>query len=280
VADRVTPADYEFLKDFLRDRLGHDLGDDKQYLVDSRLGTLIETVGLSGLAALFARLRQARDRGLEDSVLEAMVTCETSFFRGSLTFERLRQSVIPALLETRAADQRLSIWCAGCSTGQEPYSIAITLADHFPELRRWDVTILATDISEHALGQAREGCYSFTEVRRGLSDNDLRRHFQNHDGRWRIGPDARRPIAFRKLNLVEPVSFRAEFDLIFVRNVLIYFCQERKPEVFSMLRRAIKDDGYLVLGESETVLGLSDEFVVSPQDIEFYRPAAPVFEGA
>ena len=273
MAEPLKSADYDFLRTLLRDRLGHDLGDDKEYLAVSRLAALSQANGLTSLAALFDRLRQARDATLEDAVLGAMLTGETRFFRSSSLFDCLRLRVLPALIKAHADAQRLNVWCAGCSTGQEPYSIAMLLADHFPELARWDVSILATDFSEPALRQAREGSYTIAEIGRGLPETTLRTHFRPHAGRWVIGAEARRHINFQRLNLADPLPFRAEFDIIFIRNVLIYFGIERKLAVFEGLRRAIKDDGYLFLGESETILGLSGEFACSTEGFEFFRPA-------
>lgn len=266
-------SDYQFLREFLNSRIGHDLGEGKEYLVQSRLGALAESSGLPGLAVLFERLRKTRDSALETAVVEAMVTCETSFFRTPSLFESLRQTVVPSLIRARANQRRLNIWCAACSTGQEPYSLAITLHDHFPELRRWDVTILATDISEHALRKGRTGSYSETDVRRGLDPGTLNSHFHASHRRWAVNAEIRRPVTFRSLNLASPLTFDEEFDIVLLRNVLIYFSTQQKRIVLNGIRNAMRDDGFLYLGESETILGLSDEFTYPPGGQEFYRPA-------
>ncbi len=268
----LSHPDYVYLRELLRNRIGHDLGEGKEYLAESRLGNLVESRGIPNISTLFQRLRFT-DRSLEIATVEAMLTCETSFFRGSLTFERLRRIVIPSLAAARADQRRIRIWCAACSTGQEPYSIAITLLDHFPELTSWDVSILATDISEKVLAQAREASYSTIEVRRGLTDTTLRTHFENRDDRWILRSPARRLVAFKSLNLIEPLGTLQEFDIIFLRNVLIYFCPQAKSQVLSSARRAIQDDGYLFLGESETILGTEADFDLPAADLDFFRPA-------
>lgn len=266
-------TDYQYLREFLNSRIGHDLGEGKEYLVQSRLGAVAESKGIPGLAVLFDRLRKSRDAALETAVVEAMVTCETSFFRTPSLFASLKRTVIPDLLRARAATRRLNVWCAGCSTGQEPYSVALTLYDEFPELRRWDVSILATDISEFALRRGRSASYSETDVRRGLDASTLKTHFHPLHHRWVVNAEIRRLVTFRALNLAEPLPFDDEFDIVFLRNVLIYFCPQQKRSVLRGLRNAIRDDGYLFLGESETILGLSEQFTFPPGGQEFYRPA-------
>ena len=269
----LSRSDYTFLQTFLRDRIGHELGEGKEYLVESRLGTLATRMELTGVAAVFDCLRRGCEPAIREAVCDAMVTCETSFFRNPSAFDRLRNSVLPALLESRADDRKLRIWCAGCSTGQEPYSLAITLLDHFPEAKGWDVRIVATDVSEPVLRQAEAGTFSPSEVRRGLSDGLLRTYFTPKSGHYEIGPEVRRLVRFEKLNLVGPSPFSAEFDLILIRNVLIYFTTAARAEVFRSLRRAIHADGYLLLGESETILGQSDDFTFAADGMDYYRPA-------
>jgi len=273
VARPLSRADYLFLQEFLLARIGHDLGEGKEYLVESRLGTLARDLGFDGLAPIFDRLRAGREPAIAVSVCEAMVTGETSFFRNASAFERLRESVFPRLLAARADERRLRIWSAGCSTGQEPYSLALTLLDHFPETRRWDVRILATDVSEPALRQAEVGSFSAQDVRRGLDDRHLRAYFTPHEGRWLVGTEARRMVKFEPHNLLDPRPFPGTFDLILVRNVLIYFATSARARVFSLIRRSIRDDGFLFLGESETILGQGDDFTFAEAGLDYYRPA-------
>ncbi len=276
-------ADYEYVQGFLRDRIGHELGEGKEYLVEGRLAPLAASLGLAGVAPLVDRLRRSADPELAASICAAMITGETSFFRNTSAFERLKATVFPALLAARAEERRLRIWSAGCSTGQEPYSIAMTLLDHFPEVHAWDVRILATDVSAPLLHQAELGEYKGQEVSRGLDPRWLKAYFHHErHGRWRIGPEARRLVRFERQNLLDPPRDHGEFDLVLVRNVLIYFADAARARVFATLRRAIRDDGYLFLGESETILGQETEFTFAEGGMDYYRPAVvgPNFSAA
>ena len=274
MAETVRRADYEYLQRFLLERLGHELGEGKEYLVESRLGTLSARLGLGGIAAIVDRLRRTSDPDLAAAVCEAMVTGETSFFRNPSAFERLKKTVIPALLRERAGSRRLRIWTAGCASGQEPYSIALTLLDNFPEARTWDVRILATDVAAPLLRLAELGGYSPQEVGRGLDSDWLRTHFHERAGRWWVGPEVRRLVRFERHNLLDgPPHDSAEFDVILARNVLIYFADGARSRVFVGFRRAIRDDGYLFLGESETILGQETGFLFPEGGMDYYRPA-------
>ncbi len=269
----LRPEDYQFLARLLAQNLGHDLGEGKEYLLESRLRPVALKVGLPDLAALVNRLRSGTDPLLRDSVLDALSTGETSFFRGASAFEALRLQVLPALIEARSKVRRLSLWSAACSTGQEPYSLAMLLIDEFPQVQDWNLTILATDASSLALQRAEEGRYTGSEIRRGLSAERLMRHFEPAGDRWRVREPVRRFVRFRRLNLLDPFGFRAgEHDLILLRNVLLYFDTARKPAFFARLRSVIAPDGYLLLGESETILGLTDAFALPSTDVPYYRP--------
>jgi chemotaxis protein methyltransferase CheR len=276
-ASAVTPQDYQFVRDFLRKEIGYDLGDDRQYLVHSRLAPVAAAFELEGIGQLVARLRFAADRALQEAVVDAMTINETSFFRGGpRLFDTLAREVIPALLSSRAEQRRLRIWCGACATGQEPYSIAITLAEQCPQLRDWQVEILATDISDTALAQARQGTYSPFEVQRGLPAPALQTHFTQRDDRWHISDRVRGQIEFRKHNLLDSFLFlQPPFDIIFLRNVLIYFDNAAKTALFDRLRQAIAPDGYLVLGETESVMGLTDQFILPDSQRDYVVPSRP-----
>lgn len=271
----VAPQDYQFVRDFLRKEIGYDLGDDRQYLVLSRLAPIAAAFDLEDISQLVARLRLAADRVLREAVVDAMTINETSFFRGGpRLFDTLAREVIPALLPSRAAQRRLRIWCGACATGQEPYSIAITLAEQCPQLRDWQVEILATDISDTALAQARQGMYSQFEVQRGLPVPTLEKHFTQREDRWFISDLVRAQIEFRKHNLLDSFLFlQPPFDIIFLRNVLIYFDNAAKTALFDRLRQAIAPDGYLVLGETESVMGLTDQFLLPDSQRDYVVPS-------
>lgn len=265
--------DYRYLSELLARDLGHELGEGKEYLLESRLRPVARQAGLEDLSALVDRLRRGSDPQLRDSVLDALSTGETCFFRGISAFKALQLHVLPALVEARSSVRRLRIWSAACSTGQEPYSVAMLLTEEFPQVQDWDISILATDASSLAVRRAEEGRYTRVEVQRGLSPERLARHFEKTGDLWSVREPVRKRVRFRRLNLLDPFGFLPEeHDLILLRNVLLYFDSARKTALFSRLRSVIAPDGYLLLGESETILGLTGAFAVPSADVPFYRP--------
>jgi chemotaxis protein methyltransferase CheR len=270
----ISTSDYNYLRAFLRDQMGYELGEGKEYLVDGRLGPVAATLGLADVASLLDRLRSAADSKLRDAVIDAMSINETYFFRTPQIFESLRHRIFPMFRMSRRGTRLLRIWCGACSTGQEAYSIAMLIADHFPDLYDWSIQLLATDISDTSLDRAREGLYNQFEVQRGLPIQSLLKHFTKVGDNWRVSDDLRRRVSFQKLNLLDSYNgLFGPFDIVLVRNVLIYFDATRKGAVFSKLRQLIAGDGYLLLGESETVLGLTDEFTLCRENEGFFRPA-------
>ncbi|MFM8270962.1 MAG: CheR family methyltransferase [Gemmata sp.] len=189
-----------------------------------------------------------------------MVTTETSFFRDAHPFEALRKSVLPELLKARQAEKRLSLWCAASSSGQEPYTVALILREYFPELADWKVTFQATDISQDMLARCRDGSYSQIEVNRGLPAALLVKYFRQEGARWRARDDLRAMIEFTRLNLAAPWPVMPTFDLILMRNVMIYFDVDTKKSILRRLARQLRPDGYLVLGGAETTLNLDDSY--------------------
>ena len=256
----MTSADFTFIAAFLKERSGLIITQDKMYLLETRLTSILRDNGLSSLAALVEMLRQPGGTKVKDLVVDAMTTNETSFFRDSHPFEALRKSIIPGLIERRAASRSLRIWSAACATGQEPYSLAMMLKDHFPVLGGWKVEIVATDLSPTVLERAREGVYSTFEVQRGLPIQMLVRHFDQQDSNWKIKPELRQTITFRALNLLEDFAVLGQFDVVLCRNVLIYFDQPTKTRILAAIARRIVPDGVLLLGGAESVFGLSDAF--------------------
>jgi chemotaxis protein methyltransferase CheR len=270
----VTPFDYDFLRRFLKERSGLDLSADKQYLVESRLIPLAHKAGLTGIAELVQKLRSGSE-ALAGEVVEAMTTNETFFYRDKIPFDQLRTTVLPELLQARAGRRTLRIWCAASSTGQEPYSIAMCLKDMDAALAGWRVEILATDLSAAVLEKSRAGIFSQFEVQRGLPIQMLVRHFTQLGDLWQLNPDIRAMVQHRQLNLLHDFSQLGTFDLIFCRNVLIYFDQATKANTFSRLARQLESDGFLVLGAAETVVGLTDAFRPFPERRGLYRPNLP-----
>jgi chemotaxis protein methyltransferase CheR len=267
----VTPLDYEFLRKLLKERSGLDLSADKQYLVESRLIPLARKAGLPGLPELVQKLKGSAE-ALTAEVVEAMTTNETFFFRDKVPFDHLKATILPELLQARAARRSLRIWCAASSTGQEPYSIAMCLKELGAALTGWRVEIIATDLSQGVLEKSRAGLFSQFEVQRGLPIQLLVKHFAQIGELWQLNADIRAMVQFRQLNLLQDFSHLGVFDIIFCRNVLIYFDQDTKTKVFSRLARMIEPDGFLMLGAAETVVGLTDAFKPYPDRRGLYIP--------
>jgi len=266
----VTPLEYDFLRKLLKERSGLDLSSDKQYLVESRLIPLARKAGLADIAELVQKIRTGAG-ALTSDVVEAMTTNETFFFRDKIPFDHLRQTVLPALVQARANRRSLRIWCAAASTGQEPYSIAMCVRE-FAGLAGWRVEIVATDLSQEVLEKSKAGIYSQFEVQRGLPIQMLVRYFTQVGELWQLNADIRAMVQHRQLNLLEEFSHVGTFDVIFCRNVLIYFDQETKAGVFERLARSIEPDGVLTLGAAESVVGISDAFKPCPDRRGLYRP--------
>ena len=251
----MTPADIEFLARFLKERSGLAIGEEKRYLLESRLAPIARRTGLASLSALVARLRSGVDSALAQDVVEAMTTNESFFFRDGAPFTQFTDVILPHLMTARAATKTIRIWCAACSTGQEPYSLAMLLADRAPQLAGWKVEIVATDLSNEVLERARSGLFTQFEVQRGLPIRLLLKHFTQEGDRWRIAPKLREMAQFRTLNLLRDFSPLGRFDVVFCRNVLIYFDEATKTDVLTRIGRQMAPDGFLLLGAAETVLG-------------------------
>jgi len=267
----VTPLDYEYLRRLLRERSGLDLSADKQYLVESRLVPLARRNGLTGIGELVQKLKAGSD-ALTIDVIEAMTTNETFFFRDKIPFDHLRQAVIPELLQARSAKRALRIWCAASSTGQEPYSIAMLLKEFAADLLGWRIEIVATDLSLGVLEKARAGIFSQFEVQRGLPIQLLVKHFRQVGELWQLNADIRAMVQHRQLNLLQDFSHLGTFDVIFCRNVLIYFDQDTKLGVFNRLARSLEPDGTLALGAAESIVGITEAFKPWPERRGLYRP--------
>jgi len=270
----VTPLDYEYLRKLLKDQSGLDLSADKQYLIESRLLPLARKAGLPGIGELVQKLKDGNG-GLIGQVVEAMTTNETFFFRDKVPFDHFRDTIMPELLKARASRKSLRIWCAAGSTGQEPYSLAMCLKEMGAALAGWRVEILATDLSQEVLEKSKAGIYSQFEVQRGLPIQMLVKYFKQNGELWQINPELRAMIQHRQLNLLHDFAQLGTFDVIFCRNVLIYFDQDTKINIFNRLARQIEGDGFLVLGAAETVVGLTDTFRPIPDRRGLYKPNDP-----
>jgi chemotaxis protein methyltransferase CheR len=255
----VTPKDFDYLRKMLKERSGLVLSAEKRYLAESRLLPVARRYGMSTLGELVAKLRMPTP-ALATEVVDAMTTNETFFFRDKIPFEHVRDTIVPALVAARAREKRIRIWCAAASTCQEPYSLAMTLKEMGAAVDGYRIDILATDLAGEVLERGKQGLYTQFEVQRGLPIQMLVKYFTKEGEMWRIAPDLRAMVQFRTLNLLNDFAPLGTFDLVFCRNVLIYFDQPTKTQVLNRLARQIPDDGYLVLGAAETVIGLTDTF--------------------
>ena len=272
---KVSPVQYDFLKSFLRAHTGNVIDDSKQYLVVARLMPIVKQRSIPSLDTLIDRLKAGGDTRLEADVLNAMMIHETSFFRDKTPFETLR-TLLTELLPRRSAHKNLAIWSAACSTGQEPFSLAMLLNEHFPELvATWRIRIIATDISEEVLARAREGIFSNLETNRGLPPTFLKKYFSPLQGKWSIGQECRKLVEFRCLNLNEAWPPMPFFDFVFLRNVMIYFDVPTRASLVQKVRRQLKPDGAMFLGGAETLIGIDTGYDrISGSGCSYYRPKA------
>jgi chemotaxis protein methyltransferase CheR len=255
----------------LRDRSGLMLSAEKQYLAESRLLPLARRNGMTTLTELIAKLKTGAPQ-LTVQVVEAMTTNETFFFRDKIPFEHVRQTIMPALIAARAREKRIRIWCSAASTGQEPYSLAMTLKTMGDALAGFRIDIVATDLAGDVLDRAKAGLYTQFEVQRGLPIALLVKFFTQARDMWQVVPELRSMVQFRPLNLLNDFAPLGPFDLVFCRNVLIYFDQPTKTGVLNRVARQMPADGYLVLGAAETVVGLTDAFKPVPEKRGLYAP--------
>ncbi len=257
----LKPEEFDYVADLARTNAAIVLERGKEYLVETRLAPLARQEGLASLGELITRLRSQKVYGdLHARVVDALTTNETFFFRDFHPFEALRKHVIPQLIQQRAAVKRITIWSGACSTGQEPYSMTMLLRDSFPVLKDWNVKIVATDLSPTVLAQAREGRYSQLEVNRGLPAPMLIRYFEKREGHWYVKEDLKSLIEFKPLNLIQPWPLMPGFDLIFLRNVMIYFDVETKRSILRRMRACLLPHGHLFLGTAETTLNLDPDW--------------------
>jgi chemotaxis protein methyltransferase CheR len=275
--------EFDILSNLVKERSGLVLTRDKAYLLESRLLPVVRKWQLKTLAELAAAVRGHADAGLVRAVVEAMTTNESFFFRDVKPFDQFKAFVLPHLLRSRASTRAIRIWSAACSSGQEPYSLAMILTERRALLANWRIEILATDLSTEILEKAQAGLYSQFEVQRGLPIQLLVKYFKQQGDRWQIDPAIRAMVNFRQLNLLDDFAALGRFDVIFCRNVLIYFDQPTKTLVLNRLSRQMAPDGHLYLGGAETVLGITDKLQPVPDNRGIYSIAplvAPLVRAA
>ena len=256
----MTPTEREYLYKMLKDESGLVLSGEKDYLVESRLMPVARRNGLSSVPELVSLIKRPGNNGVKNDIVEAMTTNESFFFRDKTPFMHFTETMMPAFIKVRSGERRLRIWCAAASTGQEPYSLAMCLKEMSQKLPGWRIEIVGTDISAEVLEKAKSGLYSQFEVQRGLPIQMLTNYFTQVGDMWQIDSSIRAMVQYREFNLLANMASLGKFDMIFCRNVLIYFDQPTKSQVLEQLSRQLTPDGYLVLGAAETVLGLTQSF--------------------
>ncbi len=254
------PFDFEYLRGLVREQSAVVLEPHKDYLATLHLSKLAAQLEFESIAVLIEHLKNTPFSDLHLRVIEALVNNETSFFRDRYPFTTLQADVLPALINSRSKEQSISIWCAACSTGQEPYSIAILIRENFPELLKWNIRLIASDFSEKALDRAIRGQYTNLEVNRGLSPTLRDRYFRPAGGTWQIVDEIQQMVEFRQLNLIHPWTSLPKLDIVFLRNVLIYFDIDTKRLILDKVQDCLQHDGYLFLGGGETLFHLDSKF--------------------
>lgn len=268
-------ASNQIIADLLAEHTGQHLTESRRWRVSTALAGIFREHGISNVDQLVCLLEGQKSsserKALSQQVVEALLNNETYFFRDKPTFDQLPGIILPDLARKRADIRRISIWCAGCSTGQEVQSIAMAFADSPERWHGWTIDILGTDVSARAIKAARSGVYSQFEVQRGLGVIEMLRHFDETSEGWQVKDDTRKVTRFQQHNVLQEPPARQRFDLILCRNVLLYFDQPTRERAFKRLASALNDDGFLMLGAGETVVGQTDAFVPSHDRPSLYE---------
>lgn len=269
----LTAPDIEFLSGVVAEFSGNVISPRQAYMLEQQLTPIAKRVGLTSVTELVGKMRKTPSTILSTQVAEAVTVNETSFFRDNHPFVALEKKVIPDLIAKNKSTKKLRIWCAACSCGQEPYTIAMILRESFPQLRDWKVEIVATDLSDEMLRKSKAGEYSQLEVNRGLPVKKLVKYFERKGTAWQVKQELRDLISFRRLNLTTAFPPLGEFDIVFIRNVMIYFDRSTKEKILTRVRNVLRSDGYLFIGSAETTIGLSVPFKREEIDVSIcYRP--------
>ena len=256
----MTTADFDYVRAYVRAQAAIVIEPGKEYLVESRLFTLARKENIATIDELVAKMRADPKNGLHRKVVDAMTTNETSFFRDIHPFEALKKDIVPEIIARRAKDRQLTVWCGASSTGQEPFTVLMVLAEHFPELLTWDFKFIATDLSMDVLARAKAGRFSQLEINRGLPASLLVKYFTRQGAEWEFRDDLRRRVVFQELNLTKDWPMMPPADIVFLRNVLIYFDVETKKTILGKIRRLLRPGGTLFLGGAETTFNLDDAY--------------------
>ena len=270
----LEPRAFDYITKLVRERSAIVLESSKSYLVESRLSPIARECGLETIGKLIEKLQEPNSQGLTQKVVDAMTTNETSFFRDLHPFQALKTNILPNLIKARASEKVLNIWSNACSSGQEVYSIAMLIKENFPDLGGWKVRLIASDLSTKILERAKAGVFTQTEINRGLPMPLLLKYFSKQGIQWKLNDEIRSMVDFRTINLIEtfPTAI-SQMDIVFLRNVLIYFCPQTKSSILNRVRASLRSDGCLFLGGSETTMNLKVKF--EKQQIGsavYYRP--------
>lgn len=253
-------SNFDLYRDLLKEKSGLTLTPDKAYLLESRLTPVAKKWGYSSLDTMCMALRGVPDPNLIKDVVEAMTTNETSFFRDSKPFDLFRDYMLPEMMKSRASAKKLRIWCAAASSGQEPYSLSMLLKEKGAALNGWTIDIIGTDISTEILDTAKRGEYSQFEVQRGLPITLLMKYFEQKGEKWCLKDDIKKMVKYQYFNLLDSMASLGKFDIVFCRNVLIYFDRDTKAEILNRMAKQMAPDSMLVLGGAETVMGITETF--------------------
>jgi len=256
----VSSSDFNYIRELVLECSAIVLEEGKEYLVESRLGPIAKAEGFDTIDRLVEALRINSNNGLQSTVVEALTTNETSFFRDIHPFETLKDVVLPELLKNRNSTKELNIWCGASSSGQEPYTVAMLIQENFPILLDWKMNFIASDISEKMLDRCRSGLFSQLEVNRGLPASLLIKNFDRQGANWVIKKQFRDMIEFKYINLSRELPYLPKMDMVFMRNVLIYFDVEMKKKILKQVKSILQPDGYLFLGGAETTLNLDESY--------------------
>lgn len=267
----MNTSDFQMMATMLKEQSGLVITPEKAYLVENRLQPVARKWGFGNLDQLVGALRTRPDGKLRKDVVDAMTTNESLFFRDIRPYDLMRDVVLPQLMTARASAKRIRIWSAACSSGQEPYSLAMLFAEMQAKLAGWRIEILATDLCSEMIAKAKAGTYSQFEVQRGLPITMLVKYFKQEGDRWQLSDAIRSQVSFREYNLLEHPRTLGQFDIVFCRNVLIYFDQPTKTKVLAGIADQLVPDGTLFLGGAETVLGITDRFEPVPAQRGIYR---------
>jgi chemotaxis protein methyltransferase CheR len=273
---KLAPDDVDAICGLVIDLCGVYLDESKGYLIEARLGDLAKRAGCESYADLARRVRLTNDAQLKNGVINAITTNETLFFRDTSPFEALRHKAVPEMIDAKAATpypKRLRIWSAACSTGQEPYSIAMLVRDLIPDVDLWDIKIHATDICDEAVSKASRGWYTAHEIGRGLPEPQLTRYFVAENNGWRVRDELRSLVSFERRNLLEPFTMLGRFDIVLCRNVAIYFTPAARQDLFHRIAAQMVPDGYLFVGSQESLSDLGPRFTPHHHcRAVYYRP--------